>query len=318
MTREEAQKEMQRWLNDAAWMLGEPGHPLCAKEGTETVEVVPAAALQAEVEKREEVEEEARDLGARLLVAAGKHREAESKLSSAEGDLANEQARVRLLRRRSGPRFVEEVEDELEERIAEREDRPDQILDAERTAFEAVLQLLRDKGTEQNMGDFSEPGEPANKSPITGHSGVPIEGDPGLLTAESQPELGDTLIAISHVPDGPDLDSVVIVSATFRSGRYWTSINVKLKDDPDVRWSLTPDRAAGRLRFLPTQQQLEQSTTGKEDCETCGGSREVPTGECSASMSGPTCKIALCPPCRHPETEPCPDCSSGKKRGEGE
>lgn len=48
--------------NCGPWMLGEPGHPLCAKEGTESVELVPAAALQAEVEKREEVEGLAREV----------------------------------------------------------------------------------------------------------------------------------------------------------------------------------------------------------------------------------------------------------------
>lgn len=44
--------------------------------------------LQVEVEKKEEAEEEARDLRARLLVAASKHQAAESMLSSLEAGLA--------------------------------------------------------------------------------------------------------------------------------------------------------------------------------------------------------------------------------------
>jgi hypothetical protein len=140
--------------------------------------------LQAEVEKREEVEEEARDLGARLLVAASKHRAAESKLSS----------------------VVEELEHLAE---VERDERGE--LWRVGDAFSRAAQLLRDKGTEQGeaVSQFCGtehhvlcPGCPCSchkpsddkgggaddrerlesRTPRTdvAGAGVAIEGDPGL------------------------------------------------------------------------------------------------------------------------------------------
>jgi hypothetical protein len=52
---------------------------------------------------------------------------------------------------------------------------------------------------------------------------------------------------------------------------------------------------------------------GCPGCEECGGSREIPTGECRAAMSGPTCRNPACPPCQTPETAPCPDCKDGEE-----
>lgn len=61
------------------------------------------------------------------------------------------------------------------------------------------------------------------------------------------------------------------------------------------------------------------STSQKsKECETCGGSGEVPTGECKVFMSGPTCFNAACPPCQFPETTPCPDCTLGTAELPGE
>lgn len=92
--------------------------------------------LQAEVEKREEVEEEARDLGARLLVAASKHQAAVEDKEEAQ--------RLAIGRKR----VIEEVEDELEERVEDHRYHPQTL-----NAYGFALKLLRDKGTEQGGAD---------------------------------------------------------------------------------------------------------------------------------------------------------------------
>lgn len=50
----------------------------------------------------------------------------------------------------------------------------------------------------------------------------------------------------------------------------------------------------------------------------CGGSGEIPTGECRVAMSGPTCMNPDCPPCQTPETELCPSCPDCKQKQVGD
>lgn len=124
----------------------------------------------------EDLEKLADVLGALPERAIGQHDEiealhnraeaAESRLSAVEAELANEQARVRLLQKRSGPQFFEQVEAELEEQTELRSAHRDARIQGSRgsiaaaanynrlcgevNGLQAALQLLRDKGTEQN------------------------------------------------------------------------------------------------------------------------------------------------------------------------
>jgi hypothetical protein len=78
------------------------------------------------------------------------------------------------------------------------------------------------------------------------------------------------------------------------------------------RESNTTEGEAAKEVWLARHQSMREAagildTSIGKPCE-CGGSGEIPTGECRVAMSGPTCSHPDCPPCQTPETEPCPDC----------
>ncbi|HEY3492547.1 MAG TPA: hypothetical protein VGK43_06320 [Solirubrobacterales bacterium] len=212
--------------NCGPWMLGEPGHPLCAKEGTETVELVPAAALQAEVEKREEVEAERNHLrGLEPAKAWARVSAAESKVSSAAEEL---EARIARLEGRVAAAWC----------LGRRE-----LLEVELGSNRAALQLLREHLVQP------EENEPQQ-------DGVAIEGDPG--PEEGGLTFGETCATLKALetyagafPE-PNLDSVR------------KKLAAAICPDPAQFVDL---EAHVRAALASTQQQLEQSTTGKEDCE---------------------------------------------------
>jgi hypothetical protein len=73
---------------------------------------------------------------------------------------------------------------------------------------------------------------------------------------------------------------------------------------------------SGAQRVITVQEALnafDYAFPEEESCERCESGR-IATGECLEAMSGPTCGNPSCPPCRTPETDPCPDCQPGEKQ----
>ncbi len=97
---------------------------------------------------------------------------------------------------------------------------------------------------------------------------------------------------------------------------------------PLTHYLQTPKNLLRSSAMAPTGH--PRSETKPNQCEGCGrwmgaihlphcevarmrglpreASRTEPTGECTASMSGPTCRIEGCPPCQHPEMEAVEGC----------
>lgn len=71
-----------------------------------------------------------------------------------------------------------------------------------------------------------------------------------------------------------------------------------------------PDEKPSTQHNLPEQGADASSEPNSCAEPECDGSGRIPSGECSVAMSGPTCFNAACPPCRFPETDPCPGCSA--------
>lgn len=254
------------------------------------VEVLPVEdhqkALQAEVEKREEVEGE-RDAEVDARVEAqGQAAAAESKLSSAVGELER--------RKKAAERITSEAETEYS-RV---------FWAGIVSATNALLDLLRDKGTEATCTHLKD---------------LQVEG------TEQGGEDGatDDRTAATEQRDGEGTDQGVLA----------TGAGVSIEGDPGPelpRRCPSCDRAepyGQRVKYCPDPWHedvlAQQSTTGKGDCETCGGTRRV-KGRFDYKPC-PTCMTA-CPKCgsRGRQGEyPCDSCKGqgyicigGKKRGE--
>lgn len=204
--------------------------------------------VDSHVKLREVADREKEEAQAQLQAEVEKREEAERWAKTLEDCEASDRAAIYHTR-------AVEAESKLSSAVKELERREAQEQQAANAASEAgdaeawhsargaartcekALQLLRDKGTEQSQST----------------SGVAIEGDPGLLLRQRlEHRLKVEREAQANYPRG----SLGRERASIRAAAMEQFLASLDDDSVDV--------------YLPsTQQQLEQSTTGKEDC-TCG------------------------------------------------